>query len=174
MRTASARLLALCVLGSACQTVGARVVLDGPRFTAVQQILIDVDTGIVALNATRGQPAFPQYPSDERSRYVEGHPIVAYVVDTTGRIEPRTLTFLVAVSPGFEDSLCEWRNRIRFHPVRVAGAARRVLVLQAFSFEIGTATKRAPPDVEPFKKHLRAIGSDSAFGLLEGMSACRM
>jgi hypothetical protein len=169
----SATVIAFCVLNSACQTVVTQTVPDGPRFAAPEEILVGVDSGVAVIASAGGRIASPRYPADERERSIEAHPIIAFVVDTTGRIESRTLTFLVAISPGFQESLCEWRKRIRMTPARVAGVARRTLIVQAFSFEIGSVTKRAPPDVEPFKKHLRTIGSDSAFALLEGMSHCR-
>ena len=150
-----------------CQTTPQRVRLQ-PRFSDPQQILLRAESGVMQL-ASPG----PQYPDMERSRNEEAWPVVAYVVGTDGRIELGSMTFIVSISAGFANSLCEWARRARFTPARDSfGTVRRTLVTQAFAFEIGEGGPRHLPDASRESKRLVTLGSDRAFAHLETFPGC--
>lgn len=74
------------------------------------------------------------YPQAEHNADHTAFPVVAYVVDTTGAIEPATISFLDETTPPFQRALCEYLPQLRYEPLVVAGQKMRVLVVESYGF----------------------------------------
>lgn len=78
----------------------------------------------------------PSYPDGLRRLGVEGRVTVDVVVDTMGRVEPRSLTVVEAAHPAFVEPVRQALSRALFRPARVYGRPVRVLVRIPFEFRI--------------------------------------
>jgi len=145
-----------------------------PRFTAVHEIQLKIDSSVKQLPMTDGLPMTPQFPFSERLNGGEAFPVVAYVIGTNGRIEPGTLTFLVSLRTSFAYSLCTWADRAWFTPARDSTGVRRALAVQSFGFQIVGKKEREVPDAKPYWQRLQDLGPDSAFTYLERFAHCGM
>lgn len=76
----------------------------------------------------------PRYPRDKESMGTNATPVVAYVIDTTGRIELETVSFLNASAPEFIDAVCAFLPAKRFEPFLVADQKWRVLLVEMYGF----------------------------------------
>ena len=63
-----------------------------------------------------------------------GFLVVAFVVDTTGRIELPTVSFLDDSRRDFQKSVCEYLPKLEYIPLAVAGQKMRVLVVTTYGF----------------------------------------
>lgn len=75
-----------------------------------------------------------KYPSELESRQIAGTAVVAFVIDTTGRVEPGTVTFLNGPRHEFADAVCDSVPKFRYPPFVVEGRKRRVLIVQMHAF----------------------------------------
>lgn len=82
-----------------------------------------------------GNPA-PVYPSALRAAQIQGTVLARFVVDTAGRAEPESITFLEATHGQFADAVRQALVRSRFHPARIGGHPVRQLVEQRFAFTL--------------------------------------
>lgn len=78
--------------------------------------------------------AFPKYPRDLEAEQITGAPVVAFVIDTTGRVELQTASFLNDSRPEFARAVCDMLTRLRFQPFVVAHQKWRVLLVEMFAF----------------------------------------
>jgi len=78
----------------------------------------------------------PRYPSDLQRAGIEGTLLVEFVVDSTGRVDEKTLSFPNNAQPGFLRSVRDALLRSRYFPAELAGMRVRQLVQQQFSFVI--------------------------------------
>ncbi|HKN67353.1 MAG TPA: energy transducer TonB [Gemmatimonadaceae bacterium] len=78
----------------------------------------------------------PRYPSDLQRAGIEGSLVVQFVVDSTGRVDEKTLTFPSDAQPGFLRAVHDALLRSRFFPAELAGIRVRQLVQQQFTFVI--------------------------------------
>lgn len=78
----------------------------------------------------------PRYPDDLQRAGIEGSFVVQFVVDSTGRVDAKTLAFPENTQPGFLHAVKEALLRSRFLPAELAGIRVRQLVQQQFSFVI--------------------------------------
>ena len=76
----------------------------------------------------------PRYPSELQRAGVEGSFVVQFVVDSTGRVDAKTLAFPQNTQPGFLRAIKDALLRSRFLPAELAGIHVRQLVQQQFSF----------------------------------------
>jgi hypothetical protein len=76
----------------------------------------------------------PRYPRDQESMGTNAAPVVAYVIDTTGRIELETVSFLNSSAPEFIDAVCAFLPAKRFEPFVVADQKWRVLLVEMYGF----------------------------------------
>ena len=113
----SVALFAAACVFAACQSarqnddaiaIPAATASTSSRFTAVHEIALTIDSSVRQLPRADGFPIMPRYPHTARRNDNEAFPIVAYIIDANGRIEPRTLTFIVSVEPAFAAALCDW------------------------------------------------------------------
>jgi TonB family protein len=78
----------------------------------------------------------PRYPEALRAGGVEGTAVLRFVVDTAGRVEPRSVHVVRADHPLFAESARAALAAARFRPAEVAGRPVRQLVEQAFAFTL--------------------------------------
>jgi Gram-negative bacterial TonB protein C-terminal len=118
---------ALAVLGACASAPRAG---GAARFSADQALPI---TGPEPLSLVRGAP--PSYPADSRARGEEAALVVAFVLDTIGRVDPRTVSFLSPAPPRFRAAACDHLRRVQYQPM---GAPRpqRVVVVSEFVFAV--------------------------------------
>ena len=81
----------------------------------------------------KGNPK-PRYPEDLQRQGVEGSFVVQFVVDSTGRVDEKTLNFPSATHPSFLRAVKDALLHSRFFPAELAGMHVRQLVQQQFSF----------------------------------------
>jgi hypothetical protein len=78
--------------------------------------------------------AFPKFPSDLASRMISGAVAVAYVIDTTGRVELGSASFLNATHHEFANAVCDYLPKVRYQPFLVGERKLRILVVQLHEF----------------------------------------
>lgn len=76
----------------------------------------------------------PRYPEMLRQAGVEGSFVVEFVVDSTGRVDAKTLNFPTTTHPMFLKAVKDALLRSRYFPAELAGIRVRQLVQQEFSF----------------------------------------
>lgn len=82
-----------------------------------------------------GNPS-PTYPTQMRSAGVEGDVLVRFVVDTLGRVEPRSVEIRETTHSLFAGAVREWLMRTRYDPATIAGRPVRQLVEQRVGFTL--------------------------------------
>ena len=78
----------------------------------------------------------PRYPESLKNAGIEGSFLVEFVVDSTGRVDPKTLSFPKAAHPAFLRAVRDALLRSRYFPAELAGLKVRQLVSQQFTFVI--------------------------------------
>ncbi|HEU4995097.1 MAG TPA: TonB family protein [Gemmatimonadaceae bacterium] len=87
----------------------------------------------VALRNDNGSPVFPAIL---RSAGVEGGVGVRYIVDSTGRVEAKSIAILETTHAAFAEAVGRWLLRARYLPAEVNGRPVRQLVEQRFAFTL--------------------------------------
>ena len=90
-----------------------------------------VERAVAVLGAVR-----PAYPEMLRAAGIEGRVILRFVVDTTGRVEPASITTIESTHARFEQSVRDVLPRLRFAPAEVGGRHVRQLVEMPFQFSL--------------------------------------
>ncbi len=78
----------------------------------------------------------PVYPPLLKSAGTEGDVILAFVVDTAGRVEPKSVRVLLSHHGLFTEAARAAVDSTTFVPARLRGQAVRQLVQQPFQFRI--------------------------------------
>jgi protein TonB len=78
----------------------------------------------------------PRYPDVMQRQGVEATFVVQFVVDSTGRVDAKTLDFPKATHPAFLRAVRDALLRSRYLPAELAGIRVRQLVQQQFTFVI--------------------------------------
>lgn len=78
----------------------------------------------------------PSYPETLRSAAIEGEVDAEFVVDTTGRAQPGSLTITKSTNELFSAAVKTALPRMRFYPAEVGGRKVKQLVQQPFTFTI--------------------------------------
>ena len=78
----------------------------------------------------------PRYPAELQRAGIEGSVLVQFVVDSTGRVDAKTLAFPNDAQPGFLRAVKDALLRSRYFPAELAGMRVRQLVQQQFTFVI--------------------------------------
>ena len=76
----------------------------------------------------------PRYPRGLEEKAITGAPVVAYVIDTTGRVELETASFVRSSRPEFIKAVCEMLPQFRFQPFLIGDQKWRVLLVESFAF----------------------------------------
>nr|MBA3671950.1 energy transducer TonB [Gemmatimonadaceae bacterium] len=97
--------------------------------------VIDAAAADRAPRLLSGAPA-PVYPASLRARGVEGRVAVRFVVDTTGRVEPASVTIVESPDELFTAAVRATLPSLRLMPGEAGGRRVRTLVQMPFSFLI--------------------------------------
>ncbi len=81
----------------------------------------------------------PRYPEALRRAGVAGRVVLEVVVDTLGRVEPRSVSIVASPDPGFAAPARDYVLRALFRPAREHGRPVRVLVRLPIDFALTTA-----------------------------------
>ena len=90
------------------------------------------ERGLVAL---KNNPA-PTYPAQLLAAEVEGGVLIAFMVDTTGRADPRSVTVLRSTNELFTRAVRRVLPRLRYRPAQSGAAKIAILVEQQFIFQL--------------------------------------
>jgi periplasmic protein TonB len=82
------------------------------------------------------EPVPPRYPESLRRAGIEGDVVVKFVVDTTGRVEMRTIEVMRSTHGAFTDAVRETLARLRFAPGAVGERKVRALAVMPFHFTL--------------------------------------
>ena len=126
MKILYASYFCLATLGS---TLGAQAT-NLNRFKDPEGITAD-PTGLRRDTSVR---AFPRYPRGLQEKGITGAPVAAFVIDTTGRVELETTSFLNTSRPEFAKAVCDLLPKLRFQPFIVGDQKWRVLLVEMFAF----------------------------------------
>jgi TonB family protein len=97
--------------------------------------LLEVDSAAIRDPSS----AAPVYPPDLEARGVEGHVIIRFVVDSTGRVDLGSLLTVEATHVAFDHAVREALPLMHFRPAMVGARPVRQLAEQLFRFEIPKA-----------------------------------
>jgi TonB family protein len=120
----------------------------------------------------------PRYPVSLRNRHIQGQLVAAFVIDTAGRVEAQSISF---VEPGshreFQQSVCKFlREEARFIPGRSDGRPRRTLVFMPFTFTLSIfgPPVDTPPgvNVKAYQERARELPRDRLVAELESRPQC--
>jgi hypothetical protein len=103
------------------------------RFRDPEGISAD-PTGLRRDTSVKVIPGGPRYPLELQLRGVTAVPVVAYVIDTTGRVELETVSFLNSSPAEFVASVCAFLPKRRFEPFIVGDMKSRVLLVELYGF----------------------------------------
>jgi hypothetical protein len=141
-------------------------------FLPVETLVIEPDTALHKMELHIRKRGEMQYPMEARQAGIGAMAVVAYVVDTTGRIEPGTLRFVEPAPPrAFQEAICRWAPTTRFTTPRIDGQPRRVLRIQGFGFSTGRPPGEGP-FLDPLLVSLRSLGPAAAVARLRPLPSC--
>jgi hypothetical protein len=171
MRAATLVGLALMLCGCAGRSSASATGRTTARFHAPEELLLvpaesEAPRPIV--------PAAPRYPHDERGRREAVTVVAAFVVDTAGNVEYRTVTFLETAAAPFLRSICDALSSARFAAAGAPGRPQRSLVVTGFGFAVFQDGPREPPrpDVASYQRALANQPRDSVIARLERSPHC--
>jgi TonB family protein len=78
----------------------------------------------------------PEYPASLRAASIVGEVLVQFVVDTTGRVDPATITVARTTHAQFGDAVRRWLVRTRYTPAEANGRRVPQLVQQEIGFSL--------------------------------------
>jgi hypothetical protein len=122
-----------------------------------------------------------QYPDEQRNRSVEAAFAFAFVLDTAGRVEYETVSFMGSAPQAFLSEACLWLRSQRFAPIRRGGMPRRSIVVSELSFTLDHSehsgrthpVTRAPMvDAEKLRREIAAKGVTQSAHELEAHRHC--
>ena len=142
-----------------------------PRFNGPEQVVL---ADSVEDRRWVHKPGIPVYPIEMLERRIEAQTIAAFVTDTTGAIEPQSISFLGKPERPFIVAVCRALVQARFFPVERGGGKRRALRLQSFLFGVegGSVSPAHPPDVEAARRAIEREGLMPSLVELEQMAHC--
>lgn len=116
----------------------------------------------------------PRYPPDERARRVEVAFVAVIILDTLGRVELPSVSFVGDVPVAFAHAVCDFYKATRFAPVASrSGGATRALVVYPWTFAItGGAWDGKTIDANPVRDRLQKEGAVIAIKELEPLPHC--
>jgi hypothetical protein len=156
-----------------------RPAMDAPA-DATPQLRFGSSSDVVVADSGEQRPMgasrMPRYPQDARLRNVEAIAWLAFLVDTNGRVEYPSITFLKDPPPSeFRESVCDYLRSFRLTPVVRDGRKRRALQLQPFVFALtgGGRLEGVRVDMKAEDRAVRSVPLDTAFALFEKLPHCR-
>jgi hypothetical protein len=153
MRFRAAGYLTLALTAACASTPGRARVASLPHDSSCPPIGLDTDTaGVVGRYYTAARVATKAAPEYETRRQalapgleltsirgphhpgVNGEALVAFVVDTSGRVDFDTFTVEKSTAPEITNAIRQWLPSQRFTPATLDGCAVRQLVFMPFAF----------------------------------------
>jgi TonB family protein len=89
--------------------------------------------------AARASALTPAYPEELRQQGITGGVLMQFVVDTTGRVDPRTIAVLRSTHPLFALAVRQALPNMKYRPATIDGRRVRQLVQEPFAFGIAPA-----------------------------------
>lgn len=122
-------------------TVAGTEIFDRPPGPIVPTVTapgggVHTSGGVDRIAAPLSGNGAPDYPRSLRTAGVEGSVLVTFVVDTTGRAEPGSITVVSSTHPLFADAVRQWLGRTRYAPAEIRGMRVRQLVQQEVGFAL--------------------------------------
>jgi len=111
----------------------AGIPLHSPSFHAISALISGAEVEEAASVLTPGRL---RYPPALEAAGLAGRVELAFVVDTTGRVEPGSFVVLAATDPEFEAAARAAVLDTRFRPARAHGMPVRQLVRQSLVFKV--------------------------------------
>lgn len=78
----------------------------------------------------------PTYPAALREQRTEGEVHLTFVIDTTGRVDPTSITVQCASAPEFEAAVRDYLGQVRFVAAKWRGFTVRQLTQRPFTFAV--------------------------------------
>lgn len=78
----------------------------------------------------------PRYPERLRAAGISGRVLVRFIIDTTGRVEPTSVTILESDHDAMADAVRGVIPKLRFDPAEVSGVRVRMLGVMPFEFSL--------------------------------------
>jgi TonB family protein len=140
------------------------------RFPAPESIDTAIDSATSPRPAPCRSSCAPKYPPGPRSKEIEADVILAFVVDSSGRPELPSASFIQdALEPEFRHAICAHLRTARF--VYPPGSQpRRALVVTPVQFTINR--RAAPLDVKPIERAMRQMPRSQVFEQLDALKHC--
>jgi TonB family protein len=165
--------LAGCLALAACATASraTQSAESGPRFPNAGQLTIAMagDSLPRPARIDRG----PRYPVGLRGEGVAGQLMAAFVIDSTGRVEFSSITFVESAHADFHKSVCDFLRDARFVPPRSDGVPQRTLVFMPFRFWLSTAPPLGPQtNVQVYQMRARQLPREELIAELEKGPHC--
>ena len=85
-----------------------------PRFRDLDVVVVGESGEAREIQGT----GYVAYPDEERRRSVEAAFAIAFLLDTAGRVEHETISFIGGAQSAFFSEACHWLRSQRFVPVR--------------------------------------------------------
>jgi len=115
----------------------------------------------------------PRFPPEERARGVEAAFITAFILDTLGRVELPSISFLEDAPRAFAGAVCSYYRAARFAPARQNGAVSRALIVHPWTFGLsGGKWEHATIDAGPVRSKFQREGAVAAISELQSRPHC--
>ncbi len=111
------------------------------------------DSGVFSADCVDSEPVLKavdpvNYPEMTRKRGIAGEALAEFVVDTSGRAEPRSVRMLYAAHSEFAMAARELVATARFRPARLSGEVVRCRVRLPVVFQLARDGERPPKTLE--------------------------
>lgn len=162
--------VALSGCAAAASAVSSHSAPEEKRFPLAEELVL-ADSAEAQV-PTNGLP-LPRFPFAERSRGEEAAFVAAFVLDTLGRVESRSVTFVGDAPVPFARAVCEYYAAARYRAVRRDGVARRALIVVPWTFGLqGGRWEKRTIDASPVRERLRQEGAVAAAAELDSLPHC--
>jgi TonB family protein len=78
----------------------------------------------------------PEYPERLRANRIQGGAVVRFVVDSTGRVDARSITIISSTHPGFADAVRDGVKQMRFQSAQIDGRNVAEILDVGFRFRL--------------------------------------
>jgi TonB family protein len=140
------------------------------RFPHQAEIVVDTETH--TRNPLRSAAPM-EYPRPVSGRYDEAEPVVAFVIDTAGRVEGPSISFVQSASQPFRMTVCRFLRGARYVPQPTSERPVRTLVVQPFIFSRQVGALRSGLMVDDWNRRVATSSRDDLFAYLTGLPHCQ-
>lgn len=140
------------------------------RFPKQTEIVVDT------ARETRGglrSSAPISYPVPIEGQIEEAQPIAAFVIDTAGRVEVPSISFVQSAPARFRESVCRVLRSARYEPMPMGGQPRRTLALQPFVFSRQAGALRVGMTADDWSRRVSTSSREELFAYLSKLPHCQ-